>query len=470
MKRQWITAGVICICLVILGAVWLILGKSDSTDGEKAEIEIAVWNNGETTQEIQTENDQGGYILRWNEEKAEVKGMEDLPLDESVTEEIRENIESLTADQEVEDGMERLEDFGLENPKAQVQITNEKGDHISILVGDEVPGENGELRYILRENQVLIVKSSQIEELLYGGSNLLSRDLTPEYTDSEENFLITRIAIEQDEGDDLILEYENSQELAGYTVNSYQMVSPRNYPADSGVTEDVFPDLFGIEADSAAVVHPSEEEKEAAGLARPWKTLQVEYTDGSGEEQTFSLKVSRPENGMVNVMTGETDVIYACGREKLPWLEETENSLVSHTVLAADIKTIEKLEITAGAEQYVFQLQNVGTEEESIIYEGKEIEGDSFRSFYYTLAGLSADEVLFADFPDTSSLAEEVRVCYHYQDGTEDVLSCYKEDSRQIYVELNQGERGFRLSASQVETMVDTVKRLASGEEITARY
>ena len=42
MKRQWITAGVICICLVILGAVWLILGKSDSTDGEKAEIEIAV--------------------------------------------------------------------------------------------------------------------------------------------------------------------------------------------------------------------------------------------------------------------------------------------------------------------------------------------------------------------------------------------------------------------------------------------
>ena len=118
----------------------------------------------------------------------------------------------------------------------------------------------------------------------------------------------------------------------------------------------------------------------------------------------------------------------------------------------------------------MFQLQNVGTEEESIIYEGKEIEGDSFRSFYYTLAGLSADEVLFADFPDTSSLAEEVRVCYHYQDGTEDALSCYKEDSRQIYVELNQGERGFRLSASQVETMVDTVKRLASGEEITARY
>ena len=121
MKRQWITAGVICICLVILGAVWLILGKSDSTDGEKTETEIVVWNNGENIQEIQTENDQGGYILRWDGEKAEVKGMEDLPLDESVTEDIRKNIESLTAEQEVTDGMERLEDFGLENPKAQVR-------------------------------------------------------------------------------------------------------------------------------------------------------------------------------------------------------------------------------------------------------------------------------------------------------------------------------------------------------------
>ena len=61
-------------------------------------------------------------------------------------------------------------------------------------------------------------------------------------------------------------------------------------------------------------------------------------------------------------------------------------------------------------------------------------------------------------------------IAYHYQDGTEDVLTCYHEDSRQVYVELNQGERGFLLQASQLETMLDTVKRLAAGEEIAARY
>ena len=34
MKRQWITAGVIGVCLVILGAIWFILGNPEETGEE----------------------------------------------------------------------------------------------------------------------------------------------------------------------------------------------------------------------------------------------------------------------------------------------------------------------------------------------------------------------------------------------------------------------------------------------------
>lgn len=470
MKRQWITAGVIAVCLAVLGAVWLFLGNPDSSEGNKERKEIALWKDGSTIQQIETENEQGGFLLYWDGEEAAVKGMEDLPLDEGTVENIRKNLENLIAEQEVSDGQDRLSDFGLDHPKAQVLITSDNGDNMTVQIGEEVPGEDGTLRYLLWEDQVLIIKSSQIEDLLYGRESLVSRELTPEYPEGEEDLLVTRLEIAENGGSDLILEYRDSQELAGYTVNSYQMVSPRDYPADAGVTEDVFPDLFGIQAESVERIHPDEQEKETTGLADPWKTLQVEYTDSEGKAYSFSLQVSRPDHGMVYVMSGDTDVIYTCSEDKMPWMEETADSLVSHTVLAADIKTLDRLEITAGGEQYQFQFEDVGGEKERITCNGSETDGGSFRSFYYTLAGLSADQVLFTDFPDTAALKEEARITYQYQDGTEDVLTCYHEDSRQVYVELNQGERGFLLQASQLETMLDTVKRLAAGEEIAARY
>lgn len=470
MKRQWITAGFICICLAILGAVWLVLGNPDSSEENNQEKEIVLWEEGETIQQIETENEQGGFLLYWNDDEAEAEGMEDLPLDESVIEKIRKNLENLTAEQVISDGQDRLSDFGLESPEVQVRITSDNGDSVIIQIGDDVPGEEKNQRYLLWEDQVVVVESSQIEALFYGQESLISLELTPEYTDSEEDFLITRMEIKENGGEDLILEYQGSQELSGYTVNSYQMISPLDYPADPGVTEDVFPTLFGIQADSVKTIYPEEEEKAETGLDDPWKILWVEYTDSAEETYSFSLQVSNPDNGTVYVMRENIDVIYICSQDQLPWMEENEESLVSHTILAAYIKTLDQLRITAGDEQYQFQFENVGEEEECITCNGNETDGDSFRNFYYTLAGLSANQVLFTDFPDTSSLEEAAMIIYQYQDGTEDVLTFYYEESRQIYVELNQGERGFLLQTSQMENMLDTLKRLAAGEEIEARY
>lgn len=470
MKRQWITAGVIGICLLLLGAVWSFLGTSEDSSKEKKSKDIIVLGKKDVIQDLLVENDKGGYHLSWNEDEAEAEGMGDLPLDKSEIDGIQNKIQNLTAEREIKQGKERLADFGLENPASKATINLKDGKSITLLVGDEVPDEESIQRYVLWDDRVLTVKSSHIEGLLYGRENLVSRSLTPDLPNNEENYLITKMTISQQDEEDLILEYTDSEELAGYTVNSYQMVSPRNYPADAGITENVFPALFGIEADSVVKLHPSEEEKENVGLGIPWKTIVVEYTDNSGEKQSFLLQASYPDNGIVYVMSNEIDAIYVCAQESLPWLEETEDTLVSHTVLASDIKSIKELKIIAEGEQYTFQFQNVGEKEENISYEGREMDGESFRNFYYTLAGFFADEVLFEDFPDTGALEKVAEIRYMYQDGTEDILTCFNEQSRKIYVELNQGERGYRMSATQIETMLDTLKHLVEGEKIEARY
>lgn len=470
MKRQWITAGVIGVCLVILGAIWFILGNPEETGEEDQKAETSVWKGKERIQEIRVENEQGGYILRWENDEAGAEGMEDLPFETKMADGIRDDMENMKTEKKVTDGKERLSDFGLITPKAQAEVIGENGKKIEISVGDEVPDQEDPSRYILWMDQVWTVKSSKVDGLLSGENGLISKKLTPDDTDGENSILVTRMTISRESEDDLTLAYAKSQELAGYTVNSYELVSPFTYPADAEVTSDVFPVLFGVEAKTVEAVHPSEEEKEKMGLSSPWRTLQVEYTDGADQTRSFTLAASRPENGQVYVMAGDTDVIYLCSQEDLPWLEYTEETLLSRTVLAPDIKTIEELVITEGGKTHRFRFEHVGEETEQITCDGTKTDGDSFRNFYYTLAGMSADEVLFDGFPDTSSMKEFLGIRYRYQDGTEDVLVCYEEGSRQIYGELNQKERGFRLSASQVETMLETLKRLTEGEEITARY
>lgn len=80
-------------------------------------------------------------------------------------------------------------------------------------------------------DQVWTVKSSKVDGLLSGENGLISKKLTPDDTDGENSILVTRMTISRESEDDLTLAYAKSQELAGYTVNSYELVSPFTSPA-----------------------------------------------------------------------------------------------------------------------------------------------------------------------------------------------------------------------------------------------
>ena len=145
MKRQWITAGVIGVCLVILGAIWFILGNPEETGEEDQKAETSVWRGKERIQEIRAENEQGGYILRWENDEAGAEGMEDLPFDTMMADGIRDDLENMKTEKKVTDGKERLSDFGLITPKAQAEVIGENGKKLRFLSG---------MRYLIRKTRV----------------------------------------------------------------------------------------------------------------------------------------------------------------------------------------------------------------------------------------------------------------------------------------------------------------------------
>lgn len=477
MKKQWMTIGIICACLVLLGGVMFLLKAPEG--GAKAEKpaekeEMLQELSEEELFSVAVENKSGGYKITWNDRETSVEGLEGLPLDGSKVQKVKKASVFLKSRKKIGGGEKRLEEFGLADPTAEVKITGKDGKESLFLIGDPAPDAEVESRYTLWENQVYVMDAGRVDIFADPAEVFLAKQVTPLYNKNEDDFLVTRVSLERKGEKPITIEYLKSEELAGCQLNTYRLTSPRVYPTDPGAAEQFLPSLFNIEAGRAVKVHPTEADRNACGLDNPYLKTTVQYKDSESKDQVFSLALSEPDaSGNVYVMMQGIDVIYACSAAEIPWLQITEQFLISHTILAPDIRTLSAITVkeTEG-ESYTLQLQNMGTEEAKVLYNGQKLDVDSFKNFYYTLISMSAEEVLFEKFPKKDVLTKKVVVTFEYTDksAAKNRVTYYAEATRQLYAVIANKEQGFRLNAAQLEMMLDTLHRLVNGEKIKARY
>ena len=477
MKKQWRMIGLICACLALLGGAWFLLEEPEAEEkAEKtaAKEEMLLEVAEEELASVSVENEGGGYQITWNDSETSVEGLEGLPLDEAKVQKVKKASACLRSRKKIGGGAERLEEFGLAEPAAEVKITGKDGKEYVLAIGNEAPDTETESRYALWKGEVYVMDAERLECFADPVAEFLSRQVTPVYNESEDEFLVTRVSLERRGEKPITAEHLSSEEMAGYQLNTYQLTSPRVYPADPGATEQFLPTLFNVEATEAVKIHPEKADREAFGLESPYLKTTVQYTDSEAKERTFALTLSEPDTaGNVYVMAEGIDVIYACSAEAIPWLQITEQFLISHTILAPDIRTLSAVTVKeAGGEAYTLQLQNMDTEEAGVLCNGKELDADSFKNFYYTLISMTAEEVLFEGFPKTDGLEKAAEVTFEYTDKSAEKshVTYYTEAARQLYAVIDKKEQGFRLNAAQLETMLDNLHRLVNGEEIKARY
>lgn len=77
------------------GSYLVYFGKPGRDRRRRSKAETSVWKGKERIQEIRVENEQGGYILRWENDEAEAEGMEDLPFDTKLADGIRDDLENM---------------------------------------------------------------------------------------------------------------------------------------------------------------------------------------------------------------------------------------------------------------------------------------------------------------------------------------------------------------------------------------
>lgn len=475
MKKQWLTIGILCIGILILGGACFFLLKPDDpekSDAESGNYQILDEITEDDVESVVVSNASGGYEADWNDDSVIIKDCDNIAIDSSAVKKIQNAIKGITAEKKVTDGKGRLNEFGLEDDPVEVTVTG-KGEKESLMIGDEVPGQDSSQWYVLWKEEVYIVSDSNVEAFQYGVKDLVSKQITPDRDESNDSFRVTLADIQGEGMDEIQIRHQGSEELAGYQVDSYQLTAPINYPASAAVSEDILPMFFGLKAQEVAVLHPTAEDRAQVGLDQPYRQVEIEYQTKNSEKNKISILVSNIDGAGNLYVENGSDVIYKCRPQDISWLNLTVDTVISHTILIPDVTSLKTLTITQGdGSSYQIQFQNMGTDNGKVLYDGKELDVDSFRNFYYGLISVEADEVILENLPDTSGMNKIAEIKFVYMDESKksDMVTYYSESARKAYAVLDGNERGFRLSETQIDTVLGNLQKLINGEEIKARY
>lgn len=475
MKKQWLTIGILCMGILILGGACFFLLKSD--DSEKSDVESGNYQIlDEITEDdvasVVVSNASGGYEADWNDDSVIIKDCDNIAIDNSAVKKIQNAVKGITAEKKVTDGKGRLNEFGLEDDPVEVTVTG-KGEKESLMIGDEVPGQDSSQWYVLWKEEVYIVSDSNVEAFQYGVKDLVSKQITPDRDESDDSFRVTLADIQGEGMDEIQIRHQGSEELAGYQVDSYQLTAPINYPASAAVSEDILPMFFGLKAQEVAVLHPTAEDRAQVGLDQPYRQVEIEYQTKNSEKNKISILVSNIDGAGNLYVENGSDVIYKCRPQDISWLNLTVDTVISHTILIPDVTSLKTLTVIQGdGSSYQIQLQNMGADNGKVLYDGKELDVDSFRNFYYGLISVEADEVILENLPDTSGMNKIAEIQFAYMDESKksNTITYYSESARKAYAVLDGNERGFRLSETQLDTVLGNLQKLINGEEIKARY
>ena len=475
MKKQWLTIGILCIGILILGGACFFLLKPDDpekSDAESGNYQILDEITEDDVESVVVSNASGGYEADWNDDSVIIKDCDNIAIDSSAVKKIQNAIKGITAEKKVTDGKGRLNEFGLEDDPVEVTVTG-KGEKESLMIGDEVPGQDSSQWYVLWKEEVYIVSDSNVEAFQYGVKDLVSKQITPDRDESDDSFRVTLADIQGEGMDEIQIRHQGSEELAGYQVDSYQLTAPINYPASAAVSEDILPMFFGLKAQEVAVLHPTAEDRAQVGLDQPYRQVEIEYQTKNSEKNKISILVSNIDGAGNLYVENGSDVIYKCRPQDISWLNLTVDTVISHTILIPDVTSLKTLTITQGdGNSYQIQFQNMGTDNGKVLYDGKELDVDSFRNFYYGLISVEADEVILENLPDTSGMNKIAEIKFVYMDESKksDMVTYYSESARKAYAVLDGNETGFRLSETQIDTVLGNLQKLINGEEIKARY
>jgi hypothetical protein len=356
--------------------------------------------------------------------------------------------------------------YGLDKPRAQVDIKTTSGDGTTLFIGADVPGGTGVYVCLGGRPPVHQAGKWEMENFFQGVFDFVDKELSPQLPDDGYGgFNFEEITLGGAvRPDGLVRVIHQEQETQpGRISNAYRISGPieASLNLDKGYT--ILKSIPGLTADRAVARISGDGDLARYGLDKPYSTAAVSGTLGQGLGG-FGLLASKPDaEGNVYVYRQGGELIYQTAASGLPWLEASWWDLMDKMIVLPFIDDIAQVEVISPQRRVSFNLSGEG-DDLKVEAQGVELDVKFFRSYYQSLLSAIYDEYTDDKIPPGAQPIMEI--VYRYRDGRQpNRVSFYASSSRRVLTSLNGGRPFYTYSAYITKVQHD-LDQLLEGKKV----
>ncbi len=480
---KWLIAGVVAIVLLSGGIIALKMTDTENSDNSsiaettsQTESILLYDKNADTVKSIGIENSSSSFEIKRIKEADEensaeytVSGLENVPLNKNIVNNLPSSVASLTAEKVIDENAENLEEYGLENSDVKIKITFDDGTEKNIITGDDTP--SGDIYMCFEgENKVYAVNGDTFMVFRNDRDYYISLVCLEAPETNDDYPIVNYLTIERPDLEYPIkFEYDEKSantDYSGGTSSTHIMTSPVFAYVDIGEgSKAITHGIFGLTADSVAVINPTDDELEFAGMNEPVCVVTMDTDDGKNRVLTIGDTIN--VNGTEYYMGyfNETDIIYCFSKESIPWLEIQPLDIASSLVFGTYFYDIGKMTVEAdGHNTLEFVTEGTDNEDFSVKLNGNEYDTERFKQFYQYIINTQAEEI-YLEEPDEDKLI--CRISIERNDEFDDeTVEFYQGDDKSVIIKHN-GVTSFvnRINYDYVNVLLDNIDRVDTDEE-----
>lgn len=326
--------------------------------------------------------------------------------------------------------------YGLDDPECVIEFSTAEQTY-TVELGDF--SKMDQERYIsIGDGNVYLAKTDPLDAFDAVLDDLILHDRSLSYGE------VSQISFEGMENYTVYRE-EDSENVYFSDDVYFTTQNGETVPLDTGRVETWLEALTTLKLTDYVTYNVTEDELAAYGLTEPELTITVDYTDLDGEAQTYTLSVSRdpeelaaaeeseandeePEDVTAYVRVGDSQIIYRVSEYSSDDLRAVSfNELRHREVLAADLETVEQIDVTLEGKKYTLLADGVDEDDARIWkYDGEEI---GIGTLQNALEALTVEYAV--DFTsDKASGKKEISLTIHLDSETRPTvqIDLYRQD------------------------------------------
>jgi len=474
---------ILVIALVILSGLYIYLNNRPADNSqESAEEKVAISKcdkddivkmvlkseNGTLTfnkveREVEEEN-KDGEKEKVIKSEWEIDYPYPITLKQTAVDDIAYSFASLNAERVIEEETpEDLEPYGLKEPQVVAEATLKDGSKKVLYLGNRTPAGT---YYLMAEGdpRVFEVWMNHGEHFSYTLADVRDKGLVEINTDE-----LTYFKMQKKDSKPIEIKVNNSQsdDEAQFGLGLWRMTQP--YKEPMGVKgeefQEVLNDISGLEIEDFIDDNP--QDLSQYGLDEPSAELLVK-----DNENTLHLYFGDEfGDGKIYFKTADSQAVYSMDKDDLSFMETKPFDLVDKFTYIVNIDNVDKIIVEGRGQTHTLTLERTtkkaekeGEEDEVITtyyVDGKEVEEDPFKDYYQALIGILADAENDKELEENP----EVKTTFFLNIGSErEVHVNYVPYDDDFYAVFRSGKAEFLVHRDQVETMLDTLEALISGE------